>query len=185
MEAPPLQQTLLALKLAFVHNFSPHKAFLWNNSNILIRNKSLFLPKWFERDIIHILDLFDNFGNMLSYEHFMSVHSFPVLSREFINVTCAVPKELIQLIKRHLSYSEYKTSQSVLMLNGIELTDRKCNNKHICQCFQRMNRVVPRGKFYWRSQREDINWRRAWLLPHKYCISNKAKEIHFKILHKI
>uniref|UniRef100_A0A671UBE6 Reverse transcriptase domain-containing protein n=1 Tax=Sparus aurata TaxID=8175 RepID=A0A671UBE6_SPAAU len=161
------QQTLLAWKLAFVHNFSPHKAFLWNNSNILIRNKSLFLPKWFERGIIHILHLFDNAGNMLSYEHFMSVHSFPVLSREFINVTRAIPIELIQLIKSHLSYSEYKTSQPVLMLNGIELTDRRCNNKHIRQCFQRMNRVVPRGKFYWRSQIEDINWRRAWLLPHK------------------
>ena len=122
---------------------------------------------------------------MLSYEHFMSVHSFLVPSREFINVTRAIPIELIQLIKSHLSYSNYKTSQPVLMLNGIELTDRKCNNKHIRQCYQRMNRVVPRGKFYWRSQIEDMNWSRAWLLPHKYCISNKAKEVHFKILHKI
>lgn len=31
----------------------------------------------------------------------------------------------------------------------------------------------------------DINWRIVWLLPHKYCISNKTKEVHFKILHEI
>ncbi len=30
-----------------------------------------------------------------------------------------------------------------------------------------------------------IDWKRSWLLPGKYCISNKAKETHFTILHKI
>ncbi len=32
---------------------------------------------------------------------------------------------------------------------------------------------------------DDIDWKRSWLLPGKYCISNKAKETHFTILHKI
>ncbi len=47
------------------------------------------------------------------------------------------------------------------MLDGLELIDRKCDNKHIRQTFQRKNKTIARGKFFWRSQIVDINWRRA------------------------
>lgn len=30
-----------------------------------------------------------------------------------------------------------------------------------------------------------MDWKRAWLLPGTYCISNTEKVIHFKIVHKI
>lgn len=176
------QQSLLAWKLSFVHNFSPHKTFLWKNCNIIIRNKSLFFPKWFQRDINHILNLFDEFSNMLSY---LTVYSFPIPFKEFNSLICAISNGLIQLVKSHSYYGENNITQPLLMLDGIELTNIKCNNKHIRQTFQRKNKTVPRGKFFWRSKIENINWRRAWLLPYKYCISNKAKEFHFKILHKI
>ena len=36
------QQSLLAWKLCYTHNFSPHRTFLWNNNNITIKNTSLF-----------------------------------------------------------------------------------------------------------------------------------------------
>ncbi len=32
---------------------------------------------------------------------------------------------------------------------------------------------------------DDIDWKRSWHLPGKYCISNKAKETHLNFLHKI
>lgn len=44
---------------------------------------------------------------------------------------------------------------------------------------------MPRGKFFWDSLLVDINWRKAWLCPTQFCISNKIREIHFKILHNI
>lgn len=94
------QQALLAWKLCFVHNFSPHKILLWNNSDI--RKKSLSFPKWFQRDIRQVHTLIDDFGNMLSYEQFIPVHNFPVPFREFKAVTHAVPNGLIQLVKNHL-----------------------------------------------------------------------------------
>ena len=115
----------------------------------------------------------------------MSVHSFPVPFREFNKITNAIPKELIQLVRSHLSYNEVTKALPMLTLEGIKLTDKKCNNRNIRQCFYRKNCVVPRGKFYWRAQIDNINWRRAWLLPHMYCVSNIAKEVHFKILHNI
>ncbi len=38
---------------------------------------------------------------------------------------------------------------------------------------------------FWSSLVDDIDWKRAWLLPGNYCMPNKAKETHFTILHKI
>lgn len=142
------QQALLAWKLAFVHNFSPHKAFLWNNCDICIRNKSLFFPKRYQRHMNHILILFDESGNMLSYEQFMSVHNFPIPFKEFKSLTRAIPNGLVQLVKNHSCYGENHMIQPLLMLDGIELTDKKCNNKHIRQTFQRKNKTVPRGRFF-------------------------------------
>ncbi len=49
------QQVLLAWKISFHHNFSPHKMLLWNNCLITSRNKSLYLHRWFERNILYIL----------------------------------------------------------------------------------------------------------------------------------
>ena len=97
------QQALLAWKLDFVHNVCPHKTFLWNSFNILIRKKSLFISVWFQRGLNHILNLFDESGDMLSYEHFMNVHSFPIPFREFNSLTRAIPNGLILLIQNHLS----------------------------------------------------------------------------------
>ena len=90
-------------------------------------------------------------------------------------------------MRSHLSFCERTGPEgtSVLLLNGINIQDKKCNNKHIRRIFQDKKRFSPRGTFYWRSRLEDINWEKAWLLPYKYCIHNKVKETHFKILHKI
>jgi len=65
------------------------------------------------------------------------------------------------------------------ILNGIELINKKCNNKHICTIFQIQNKIAPR---------EHLGTLLLIILigklPNKakYCI-NKTKEIHFKILH--
>ena len=179
------QQALMAWKMSFVHNFSPHKCLLWNNGQICVRNKSLFLNKWFQKNINHVICFFDDSGNVLSYEHFMAFHNFPIPFREYKSVLGAIPNGIIQLIKSDLTQGEWSIEESSLMLNGTNLLDKKCSNKHIRQSIQRTKSVVPRGKFYWRSLIMDIDWKKAWLLPYKFCISNKVREVHFKLLHNI
>ncbi len=86
------QQALLAWKICYCHNFSSHTSFIWNNGNITVSNKSLFLTNWFNRDLNHFIKMFDNSGNLLTYEKFLSTYSFPV---QF---------NLIQLIKLFLQH---------------------------------------------------------------------------------
>lgn len=115
----------------------------------------------------------------------MIKHSFPIPFKEYNAVIKAIPSGLI--LRSHVLFNKVNTSyaQPTLSLNGIKLLDKKCNNKYIRRILQSKNKVVLRGKFYWNSQLDDINWKKTWLLPHKFCISNKVKEVHFKILHTI
>ncbi len=85
----------------------------------------------------------------------------------------------------HLTYYKVDNKDSNFLINGKNVFDKKCTNKDIRQVFNEKNRVIPKGTFYWNSILRDVNWRKAWLLPYKCCISNKVREIHLKILHKI
>ncbi len=69
-------QVLLAWKICFHHNFSPHKMLLWNKW--LITSRNTFLHKWFERNIYFVIDMLYERGNILSYEDFMHVYNFPI-----------------------------------------------------------------------------------------------------------
>ena len=44
-------------------------------------------------------------------------------------------------------------------------------------------KLLPKGKLF--NIFMNTEWQRAWILPFKFCIANKIKEIHIKILHNI
>lgn len=94
------QQCLLSWKLCFIHGFSPHKVIIWNNADITVRNRSLFSPRWFNNNFNCILSVFDDSGNILTYEQFMNLHNFPVPPKEYNTLMKAIPTGLIQLTKK-------------------------------------------------------------------------------------
>lgn len=179
------QQALLSWKLCHVHNFSPHKEILWNNSHITVNNKSLYKENWIKRDIIFVSTLFDKNGCLYSYEDFLKTKSFPVKYKEFNSIIKAIPTGMIELIKSHLSYQSISIQTFSLKIDGIDIMDRNFTNRHLRKVLQKRNKILPRGKFFWNSRLIGINWRKAWLCPFQFCISNKIREVHFKILHNI
>ncbi len=171
----PLKLCLLAWKMCYCHNFSPHTSFIWNNGNITASNTSLFLTNWFNRDINYLIKMFDDSGNLLNYEQFMSTYSFPLQFRDFHSVIKAIRLTLRQLDKSHIFYNSLSVTNPKLILEGVELTEKKCNNKHICNIFQKQNKSFPRCFSFFNSKIENIDWRRARLIPFKNCINNKIK----------
>lgn len=178
------KQALLAWKICYKHNFSPHKSTIWNNENIIKNNKSLFLLNWFEKKIIYIQDLFGNDGQLLSYETFMNQYNFPVPPREFNSVIRAIPNGIKELF-RSQSKRETASISDPIFIDGVDVTSAKCSNKHIRMCIQKQNKFAPACKSFWSSQFDITNWSKTWLNPFKYCINNKIKETHWKIVHNI
>lgn len=178
------QQALLAWKMCYKHNFSPHKCIIWNNEDITKRNKTLFLHKWVERNIVCLQDLFDNQGQLQSYECFINKYEFPITSKEFNFVVKSIPCGLRELMKAHRKTSTTRSIETI-NIEGIPLNSIKCTNKHIRHVLQSNNSIVPSCKFLWNSKYQNIKWQTAWLIPFKYCIHNKIRELHWKILHNI
>ncbi len=61
------QQVLLAWALIYKHNFTPHKFFIWNNQNILYKNRSLFFNQWFNNGLLLVSQLFNSRGLLMTY----------------------------------------------------------------------------------------------------------------------
>ena len=171
------QQSLTAAKLSFVHNFSPHRTIIWNNEYITRKNKSLYLQNWIDRNIIYLADLQNDDGNILKYEEFLKCKTFPVTNKEYQSVITAIPNGILQLMKCHFEKPQIQKKDFSFFVNGIDIKDKHCTNKHIRNHFYSKRKITPRGKLLWNSHFSDIQWKTAWLLPYKFAISNKIRDV--------
>lgn len=177
------KQALSAWKLCYSHNFSPHKCIIWNNCCILKKNHSIISTSWINKSIIYVKDLVDNNGDILKYETFLTQFQFPIRFKEFKAVTQCLPAGLLHLMKGHQVVPNPVISKE-LFIDGINLLDKKCTNKIIRKTLQRTKLTKPKCKSKWNSQFYFIDWKKTWTSPFNYCISNKIRETHFKILHR-
>uniref|UniRef100_A0A3B3IEX6 Reverse transcriptase zinc-binding domain-containing protein n=1 Tax=Oryzias latipes TaxID=8090 RepID=A0A3B3IEX6_ORYLA len=175
------KQALLAWKLVYKHNFSPTTCFIWNNSNVQYKNKSLFFPRWYDNDIVLIRQLFNPHGHLLTYEEFLLKFGIPVPPREYAIVLDAIPTSLLQLFKGIYNTSQLRTQ--TIILDNVDICVNSVSNKQIRNLLH--TTTLPAWKFYWESKFVDINWTYAWTISNKYCLNNKIKEVSFKILHGI
>jgi len=89
----------LAWALLYKHNFSPQRCYIWNNFNIVYKNKSLFYDNWFNNGILLVSQLFNKNGLLFSYSEFLAKYKSPVSPREFSIVFDAVPSGLWMLFR--------------------------------------------------------------------------------------
>ena len=68
------------------------------------------------------------------------------------------------------------------MLDGINI-DQKCINRHKRKICQEI--TTPSAKLLWNSKFIGINWNSVWTSSSRYCVTNKIKEVSFKIIHSI
>ncbi len=67
--------------------------------------------------------MFDNSGNLLTYERFKSTYSFPVQFGD--SVIKAIPVTLLQLVKSYICYNSITVTNPKFILEGVELTEKK------------------------------------------------------------
>lgn len=179
------QQVLLCCKLAFSHNFSPHKTCIWNNRFILHRNKSLFYENWFKYNIISLLDMMDNHGDILSYNDFCLKHGFVCHPKEFYTVVNAIPKSMVLFLKGILSHYSVTFSFPSLCLGSYSIRDQKCTNLLLRSVF--INRLSPnrlrRHHIFKEFDSKDLKEIRISYLS--FPIFPKVKELQFKIMNDI
>ncbi len=93
------QQALLSWLLIYKHNFSPHHCFIWNNHNIVYRNKSLYFERWYLNNIYIVNQLTDDNGQLYSFSEFSRKFDFGASLKEYNTVFNAIPSGIKTLLK--------------------------------------------------------------------------------------
>ena len=159
-----------------------------NNRDILFKNKSLFLETWVQNGILLVAQLVNKEGQLLTYNDFIALYNFPISVQEFSMVLGAIPSGTLMLYKN----TDSSISTSVTLPDPAESPIGKIcfsqelgnSNKRTRSLFQEDVVSLPYVISYWNRYVPDIKWKTVWMIPHKYLIVNKVKEVSFKILHK-
>lgn len=180
------KQMLLAWSLIYKHNFSPHRCFIWNNRLIKFKNKSLFYKNWFNNNILLVSQLLNDKGSLLNYSEFLYTFGIPITPREFAIVMDAIPSGILTLLKGAGKPDCLPALDPKLTLVGsiCFVTTKRNNNRNIRSLFQRDVTSIPNVVPYWSNFVDNLNWGNIWNLPYKYLLTNKVREVSFKIIHR-
>ena len=72
---------------------------LFNNKEILVGGKPIFIGKWFNNNILFIQDLLNNNGQFMSYQEFKDKFACKTNFLQFYQVVSAIPKHLVTKAK--------------------------------------------------------------------------------------
>ncbi len=113
----------------------------------------------------------------------MTLYSFPLPARSFKSVMKSLSPSYVHLFKT--CFNERKTTMPKLLLDGVCFLDKKCNSRYIKRMLYYSVYTSPRCKFFWTNFFWQYSLEESMLLPENFCISNKIREVHFKILHNV
>ncbi len=171
--------------MIFKHNFSLQRYYIWNNGDILYKKRSLFLKNWFKRNIPVVGHLLNSEGHLMNHSEFISHFNFPVSINEFNMVMKAVPFGALALYKNVSFHDDISLLHPTeTYCNKICFVSLKNTNRAMHSLFRQNNISVPYVTAYWNNFVSDIPWQKVWLLPNKYFITKKIKEVSLKLIHK-
>lgn len=120
---------------------------------------------------------------MYSYEEFLNTYQLPVRPKEFAIVFDAVPSGLIRLMQTFMISRSANSCTTDIFLKGKCIKDRTCTNLFIRELCK--EHYTPRAKIVWNSKFQRINWKEVWNINRKFCVTNKIREVSYKIMHLI
>ncbi len=133
--------------------------------------------------------LFNSDGLLFTYEEFLAKYKFPIPPKEFTTVFGAVSPKICMLFKqqKRLNYQQFPQLSPNHSPIGKICFSYHCNNynRSIRALFQKDVASKSNAIVYWNQFVSDVDWKKVWLLPNRYLLTNKVKEISFKLLHRI
>ncbi len=87
------------------------------------------------------------------------------------------------LVRATLHISHIGTEENIP--GSICFSGLKPNNYKVRSLFLKEIISTPYVIFYWNSFFNNVNWTQVWSLPQKFLLTNKVKEISYKLIHRV
>ena len=164
---------------------------VWNNKEIKIANKTIFINNLYQNNVVFIHDFFKN-GELIQYDRFCEIYKVNLTRRSYSNITRAIMRYITrnQLIfdmihQPRPQYHKNKTYFRLTTGKHIDLKTAKC--KHFYKEFLVFKGGFPSALTYWHQEQglnEDIFYNS---LPRSLQATKETKIIafQFKTIHNI
>lgn len=143
---------------------------MWNNRNILYKNKSIFFQNWFDKNILLVSQLLISQGLLFSsYKEFLDHFQFPVSPKEFAVVMGLIPSGVLILLRG----AQSQLSVSLSLVNNpvgklCLASPYKNNNRSVRSLFQQNIVTLPPVTAYW-SNAVDLLEKSVDASPFLFC----------------
>ena len=164
---------------------------LFNNKEILVGGKPVFIKEWFDRNILSIQDLLNSNGQLLSFQEFINKYDCNTNFLQFYQVISAIPKYLVTKARNtEPSENELYTRNNFLFPldahTQIQLEKAKTRDFY-CLLIRKIHTVSQTGPMKWDSvtRLDDNAWEKIFTSLKNICKKTKLKEFQFKLIHRI
>ena len=164
---------------------------LFNNKEIIVGGKPVFIKEWFDRNILSIQDLLNSNGQLLSFQEFINKYDCHTNFLQFYQVISAIPKYLVTKARNtEPSENELYTRNNFLFPldahTQIQLEKAKTRDFY-CLLIRKIHTVSQTGPMKWDSvtRLDDNAWEKIFTSLKNICKETKLKEFQFKLIHRI
>ena len=163
---------------------------LFNNKDILVDGKPIFLSEWFRKGILSINELLNETGNVLTFQEFRDKYSCESNFLQYYQVVSAIPKRLWSLARCSDTINRSFSTQNdnIFSLNeSTQINLCKAKSKDFYNLFNvKIHTEYHTGPKRW-SEKLSLNkdvWTRIFKSLKNICKDTKLKEFQFKLIHR-
>ena len=164
---------------------------LFNNKEILVGKKPIFISEWFNNNILFIQDLLNSNGQFMSYQEFKNKFARKTNFLQFYQIVSAIPKHLVTKAKNTIPpESELYIENSPLFqlddLTAIHLGKVKTRDFY-CLFNKKIHTRCQTGPAKWNQTMhlDEEAWKKIFNSLKNICKESKLKEFQFKLIHRI
>ena len=164
---------------------------LFNNKEILVDSKTIFVREWFKKGILSIQALLDTTGQPMSYQEFTIKYSCKTNFLQYYQVISAIPKHLLAKAKstKPINKELYPDSNFSLQLNesiNLYLNKIKTSDFYRLLC-TKTHTTVHSGPRRWSKDLslDEDTWEKIFTSLKTVCRGTRLKEFQYKLIHRI
>ena len=193
-QLPPFYKNILKsfqeLKLLYGY-YQASDLVLYNNKDIQVDQKTVYLSNWMEKGILSIKDLLKEDGSYLSFQEFRGKFSCNTNFMQYYQIISAIPNQLRLKAKQIESVNNhFFTSHDHLFHFNRNLTFNldKAKSRDFYNLFlDKTHSGGQTGPKRWseRLSLKDEHWAKIFKTTRKLCKETTLKEFQFKFIHRI
>ena len=164
---------------------------LFNNKEILVGEKQVFISEWFQKGIISIKDLLTENGKFLTFQEFSLKYSCKTNFLQYYQVISAIPKHLLSIAKQTDDFNKsfFISNDKIFPLReAVQINLGKARSRDFYKLLNvKTHNDDHTGPLRW-SQNLSINsdtWSKIFKSLKSICKDTKLKEFQFKFIHRI